>query len=168
MVYVLNSLKGGMQSQAYGYIYLIKMRLIWKPCEILHRNRKYPQGTPLRPVTLVIIFNNYKAQKGHKLQISCFRATQCAPTKDMTVNQLMTQFKSTAEFYILYSKQKWSEVAQSCPTLCDPMDCSLSGFSVHGIFQARILEWVTISFSRESSRPRDVRSLSLPHWRQAL
>ena len=50
---------------------------------------------------------------------------------------------------------KWSEVAQLCPTLCDPMDCSLPGFSVHGILQARILEWVTISFSRGSSRPRD-------------
>ena len=48
-----------------------------------------------------------------------------------------------------------SEVAQSCPTLCDPVDCSLSGFSVHGILQARIPEWVTISFSRGSSRPRD-------------
>ena len=36
------------------------------------------------------------------------------------------------------------EVAQSCPTLCDPMDCSLPGSSVHGIFQARILEWVAI------------------------
>ena len=48
-----------------------------------------------------------------------------------------------------------NEVAQSCPTLCDPMACSLPGFSVHGIFQARILEWVTISFSRRSSRPRD-------------
>ena len=48
-----------------------------------------------------------------------------------------------------------SEVAQSCPTLCDPMDCRLPGFSVHGILQARILEWVTISFSRGSSRPRD-------------
>ena len=47
------------------------------------------------------------------------------------------------------------EVAQSCPTLCDPMDCSLPGFSIHGILQARILEWVTISFSRGSSRPRD-------------
>ena len=40
-----------------------------------------------------------------------------------------------------------SEVAQSCPTLSDPMDCSLPGSSVHGIFQARILEWVAISFS---------------------
>ena len=39
-------------------------------------------------------------------------------------------------------------VAQSCLTLCDPMDCSLPGSSVHGIFQARILEWVVISFSR--------------------
>ena len=48
-----------------------------------------------------------------------------------------------------------SEVAQSCPTLCDPMDCRLPGFYVHGIFQARILEWVAVSFSRRSSRPRD-------------
>ena len=46
---------------------------------------------------------------------------------------------------------KWSEVAQSCPTLCDPMDCSLPGSSVHGIFQARVLEWIAISFSRGSS-----------------
>ena len=51
--------------------------------------------------------------------------------------------------------QKWSEVAQSCPTLCNPMDCSPLSSSVHGIFQAWILEWVTISFSRGSSRPRD-------------
>ena len=48
-----------------------------------------------------------------------------------------------------------SEVAQLCLTLCDPMDCSLSGSSVHGILQARILEWVAISFSRGSSQPRD-------------
>ena len=40
-----------------------------------------------------------------------------------------------------------SEVAQSCPTLGDPMDCSLPGSSVHGIFQARVLEWVAIAFS---------------------
>ena len=46
-------------------------------------------------------------------------------------------------------------VAQSCPTLCNPMDCSLPGSSVHGIFQASILEWVAISFSRGSSWPRD-------------
>ena len=48
-----------------------------------------------------------------------------------------------------------SEVAQSCPTLSDPMDCSLPGSSVHGVFQARVLEWGAISFSRGSSQPRD-------------
>ena len=44
-----------------------------------------------------------------------------------------------------------SEVTQSCPTLCDPMDCSLPGSSVHGISQAIVLEWIAISFSRRSS-----------------
>ena len=44
---------------------------------------------------------------------------------------------------------------QSCPALCDPMDCSLTGSSVHGILQARILEWVAMPFSRGSSQPRD-------------
>ena len=48
-----------------------------------------------------------------------------------------------------------SEIAQSCPTLCHPMACSLPGSSIHGIFQARILEWVAISFSRRSSQPMD-------------
>ena len=46
-------------------------------------------------------------------------------------------------------------VAQSCPTLCDPMDCSPPGSSVHEIFQARILEWVAVSFSRGYSQIRD-------------
>ena len=52
-------------------------------------------------------------------------------------------------------RSKETEFAQLCPILCDPMDCSLPGSSVHGIFQARILEWVAVSFSRRSSRPRD-------------
>ena len=46
-----------------------------------------------------------------------------------------------------------SEVAQSCPTLSDPMDCSLPGSSVHGIFQARVLEWGAIAFSEEAINP---------------
>ena len=54
-----------------------------------------------------------------------------------------------------YSKVKWSEVTQSRPTLCDPMDCSPPGSSIHGIFQAIVLEWIAISFSIGSSRPRD-------------
>ena len=44
------------------------------------------------------------------------------------------------------------EVAQSCPTLSDPMDCSLPGSSVHGIFQARVLEWGAIAFSDATVR----------------
>ena len=49
---------------------------------------------------------------------------------------------------------------QSCPTLCDPMDCSLPGFSVHGILQARTLEWVAISFSNAWKWKVKVKSLS--------
>ena len=61
--------------------------------------------------------------------------------------------------------------AQSCPTLSDPMGCSPPGSSVHGLLQARILEWIAISFSRGSSQPRSPRSLFsnpcllyLLHW----
>ena len=70
-------------------------------------------------------------------------------------------------------------VAKSCPTICDPMDCSPPGSSVYGISQARILEWVAISFSRGYSQPRDLTCIScascvgrwfLYHWatREAL
>ena len=48
-----------------------------------------------------------------------------------------------------------NEVAQLCPTICNPMDCSLPGFSIHAIFQARIPERVAISFSMGSSWTRD-------------
>ena len=59
--------------------------------------------------------------------------------------------KSLLVIYFIHE----SEVTQSCLTLCDPMDCSPPGSSIHGIFQARVLEWVAISSSRRSSRPRD-------------
>ena len=61
----------------------------------------------------------------------------------------------SVELQVRWFKYSESEVAQLCPTLCDPMDCSPPGSSVHGIFQARKLEWVAISFSRRSSRSRD-------------
>ena len=54
-------------------------------------------------------------------------------------------------------------VAQLCLTLCDPMDCSLPGSSIHGLFQARILEWIAISFSRDLPDPGiEPRSPALP------
>ena len=51
-------------------------------------------------------------------------------------------------------------VTQPCPTLCDPMDCSLPGSSVHETSQVRILEWAAIPFSRGSSQPRDQTQVS--------
>ena len=62
---------------------------------------------------------------------------------------------------VFKEEESESEVARSCPTVFDPMDCSLPGSSVHGIFQARVLEWVAISFSRGSSQPRDRSRVSL-------
>ena len=70
--------------------------------------------------------------------------------------------RTTINYWTTVNKKEWNlqkrystsediknenEIAQLCPTLCDPMDCSPSGFSIHGIFQARVLEWVAISFS---------------------
>ena len=56
-----------------------------------------------------------------------------------------------------------SEVTQSCPTLCDPVDCSPPGSSIHGILLARILAWVAVSSSRGSSQPRNPIHVYL-HW----
>ena len=77
------------------------------------------------------------------------------------------------QFYVRITSEKLFEfvsltmqkvkvlVAQLCPILCDPMDCSPPGSSVHGILQARTLEWVAIFFSRESSQARDRTRVSL-------
>ena len=66
------------------------------------------------------------------------------------VYSLLIQVHAPAQkcLQVCRSEVKWTEVIQSCLTLCDPMDCSLQGSSIHGIFQARVLEWVAISFSR--------------------
>ena len=69
----------------------------------------------------------------------------------MTVSYDGEEYRVEEQRKICGSKQ----AAQLCPTLCDPMDCRLVGSSVCGILQARILEWVAISFSRESSQARD-------------
>ena len=62
---------------------------------------------------------------------------------------------SRQEYFTTSAPEKESEVTQSCLTFCDPMNYSLPGSSLHGIFQARVLEWVVISSSRRSSWPRD-------------
>ena len=60
--------------------------------------------------------------------------------------EISSQVWDIMDFALLPSEGE-GEVTQSCPTLCDPMDCSLPGSSIHGIFQARVLEWGAISFS---------------------
>ena len=69
----------------------------------------------------------------------------------MTIKlHLVAGFKSESDTYFslcMKERKKENEVAQLCLTLCDPTDCSLPGSSVHGIFQARILEWVAIALS---------------------
>ena len=59
----------------------------------------------------------------------------------------------------VHENENESEVAQSCPTLCDPMDCSLPSSSIHGIFQARVLEWVAIAFSMSPSSHMKLNSI---------
>ena len=62
-----------------------------------------------------------------------------------------------------------AKLLQSCQTLCDTMDCSPPGSSVHGTLQAKILEWVAISSSRRSSQPRDRTYVSYVwHWQAGL
>ena len=84
------------------------------------------------------------------------RIEPSAPQPGGTLEQL----SSVSSFLASNITESESDIAQSCPTLCDPVDCSLPGSSVHGILQARILEWVAISFSRGSSRPRDQTQMS--------
>ena len=79
-------------------------------------------------------------------------------SRDTYFNENLCCENSLAIFSWTFRNKCWnvnSEVAQSCPTLCNPMNCSLPCSSVHGIFQAKVLEWVAISFSGRSFRPRD-------------
>ena len=75
-----------------------------------------------------------------------------------------TLFHGVESFAILGFLSCESEVAQSCPILCYPIDCSLSGSSVHGIFQARVLEWIAVSFSRNRIRVSHIAGRHYTVW----
>ena len=89
------------------------------------------------------------------LLLSHFSHVRLCATPQMAAHQAPHPWDSPGKstrvgchFLLQYMKVKSeNEVAQSCPTLSDPMDCSPPGSSVHGIFQARVLEWVAIAFS---------------------
>ena len=85
------------------------------------------------------------------------------PSVISTWQDLNTELYLTFHLHSTYNATVFvcgCSVIQSCLTLCDPMDCSSPGSSVHGIFQAHILEWVALSFSRVSSQPRDQTCIS--------
>ena len=94
------------------------------------------------------------------LLLSCFSRVQLCSTPDTAAHQAPRPWdspgKNTGEgchFPLQCMKMKSeSEVAQSCPTPSDSMDCSLPGSSIHGIFQARVLEWGAIAFSIKLTR----------------
>ena len=91
----------------------------------------------------------------YEIQAS-YKMTEAMNNQDYEWNKEYTNIKRILHrFDNIYEIDQLSEVAQSCPTLCDPVDCNLPGSSIHGILQARTLEWIAISFSRGSSWPRD-------------
>ena len=82
----------------------------------------------------------------YEIQAS-YKMTEAMNNQDYEWNKEYTNIKRILHrFDNIYEIDQLSEVAQSCPTLCDPVDCNLPGSSIHGILQTRILEWVAISF----------------------
>ena len=93
----------------------------------------------LSPTLLALLLHTWEMYKAGRKTSSFTSSAFCPKSQKL-------------DSFVIYSSLK---VAQSCLTLCNPVDCSPPGSSVHGVLQARILEWVAISFSRGSSRPRD-------------
>ena len=87
------------------------------------------------------------------LLLSCFSCVRLCAIPEMAAHQAPPSLGFSRQEHWsglpFPSPMHESEVAQSCPTLSDPMDCSLPGSSVHGIFQARVLEWAASAFSEE-------------------
>ena len=105
--------------------------------------------------TLCLLFHNVLPVKTKSPFTMC---TLGARRKGNSMSRLWINYNKKINSIIIVildsGMKKWKWVAQSYPTLCDPIDCSLPGSSVHGIFQAIALEWISISFSRGSSQPR--------------
>ena len=96
---------------------------------------------------------NAKLQRIARRDKKAFLSDQCKEIEENNrmrkIRDLFKKIRDTKGTF--QAKESESEVPQSCPTLCNPVDCSLPGSSLHGILQARILKWVAISFSRLSS-----------------
>ena len=99
--------------------------------------------------------------KNSKERKKAFLSDQCKEIKEnnrMGKTRDLKKIRDTKGTF--HAKESESEVAQSCPTVCDPVDCSPPGFSVHGILQARIRSGLPFPSPGESSRPRDQTQVS--------
>ena len=128
----------------------------WKWSRLVVSNSSWPHG--LQPTRLLRPWDFPGKSTGE----GCHCLLQHVHTTVHKINNKVLLFSTGNyiqywELIIRKKSESESEVAQLCLTLCDPVDCSLPGSSLHGILQARILEWVAISFFMGSSQARDSR-----------
>ena len=115
----------------------------------------------LKWLTLFILGRSLVDGNGYPVQCSCLENPMDRRAWWATVHGVAkNQTRLTFSFFFCLKLSSWYQysevlVAQLCLTLCDPMNCSPPGSSIHGILQARTLKWVAIPFSRGSSWPRD-------------
>ena len=109
------------------------------------------QQKPTRHCKAIIL--QWKKQIKKKNRWASFRGMEAITRRDSTESE-WSRISYAVHQMVPYKRVKVL-IAQSCPALCDPMDCSPSGSSVHGVLQTRILEWVAVPFSRESSQSRN-------------
>ena len=138
---------------------------VWKPLFLRFPSRDGASSLPHLSPFLSFIFFSYLFLKTmicfsgclmssasiQKLLCGIYSMLKCSFDEFVGEKVVSPSYSSTIlgpPFQFIFQE---SEVAQSCPTLWDPIDCSLPGFSIHGIFQVRIPEWVAISFSRRYS-----------------
>ena len=92
---------------------------------------------------------------GHRCRLRDSTCSQRTPAKAGTLTQKEETIRTKRITISQLPARREAKVTQSCPTLCNPMDCSLPGFSVHRILQGRTLEWDAVLSSRGYSQPRD-------------
>ena len=133
-----------------GWCYLVR------PCSVLSTDLTITRQESQRPPTFQFSFQTlplqyFQAQPCNALVSNNLTTRTCASATHSSLRttprlQYTTSCFIVTAYFSGFLKCE-SEVTQSCPTLCDPMDRSPPGSSVHGIFQASVLEWVAISFS---------------------
>ena len=124
---------------------------LWKNCFPQHQSL-VPERLEIAILLLVLLLSRFVSDslRPHRRQPTSLPCPWDSPGKNTGVG---------CHFLLQCMKVKSeSEVAQSCPTLHDPVDCSLQGSSIHGIFQARVLEWGAIAFSDSYSRVREIKT----------